>query len=151
MFHAGGDDINPCCIDAAVAQNIRQLGDVLFDAVKCPGKQLSQVVGKHLAFLDTGSFTPLFHLPPDTTAVQGLAVFADKDRASCDAAAFGIIQQDIFQLTRNEDCPGFTFAVDCDLTTTHRLNGEELQLRYPDTGTTDGLEYQIQLFVFLRS
>ena len=38
VFHAGGYDINPCGFDAAVAKEIGQFGNVLFDAVKGSGK-----------------------------------------------------------------------------------------------------------------
>ena len=54
MFIAGGDNINSCGVDAAVAENIRQLGNILLDTVKGPGKELPQIVGKYLTFLDTG-------------------------------------------------------------------------------------------------
>ena len=36
---SGGHDIDTGGIDAAVAQNICQLGNVLFDAIECAGKQ----------------------------------------------------------------------------------------------------------------
>ena len=54
VFRAGGDDIDPRGVDGAVPQNVRQLRDILLHAVKCPGKELAQVVWKHLCFLDTG-------------------------------------------------------------------------------------------------
>ena len=53
VLNACGYDIDPRGIDAAVAQNICQFGDVLFAAVKCSRKQLTQVMGKHFAFLHT--------------------------------------------------------------------------------------------------
>lgn len=52
VFCAGGDDIDAGRIDAAVPENIRKLGDVLFDAVEYPGEQVPQVMGEHLLRID---------------------------------------------------------------------------------------------------
>ena len=41
MLAAGRHEIDPGGIDGAVTQNIRQLGDILFLAVKGAGKKLS--------------------------------------------------------------------------------------------------------------
>ena len=35
---AGGDNINPGCVNAAVSENVCKLGNVLFNAVKGTGK-----------------------------------------------------------------------------------------------------------------
>ena len=91
MFLPCGHDIDTSGVDTAVSQNICQLSDVLIDSVKCPGEEFSQIVRKHLAFLDTGGFTQLLHLPPDAAAVEGLAVFTNKDCTSCNPPAFRII------------------------------------------------------------
>ena len=48
VFRAGGHDINAGGIDAAVPQNIRQLGNVFFLVIECPGKQFPQIVGENL-------------------------------------------------------------------------------------------------------
>ena len=49
VFRAGGHDIDPGGVDAAVAQDICQFGDDLLNAVKSSGKQLAQIVWKYLA------------------------------------------------------------------------------------------------------
>ena len=54
VLDACGHDIDASGVDAAVAENIRQLGNILLDTVKGPGKELPQIVGKYLTFLDTG-------------------------------------------------------------------------------------------------
>ena len=69
MLHTCGHDIDPGGVDAAVPQNICQLGNVLFNAVKRPGEQLAQIVGKDLAGLHPRRFTELFHIRPDITPV----------------------------------------------------------------------------------
>ena len=43
-------DIDTCCIDACVPENICQLGNVLFQPVKGAGKQMPEIVGKDLAW-----------------------------------------------------------------------------------------------------
>lgn len=48
VFRTGGHDINPRGINAAVPQDVRQLGDVFLNAVKGPGKQFAKIVRKHL-------------------------------------------------------------------------------------------------------
>ena len=85
-----GHDIDSGGIDTAVTQDVGQLGNVLFDAVEGPGKQLSQIVGKHLAFLNTGSFAQLLHLPPDAAAVQRLPLTVLEDHPGGDLFFFGV-------------------------------------------------------------
>ena len=57
MFGAGCHDINPGGINAAVAQDVCQLGNVLFDSVESSGKLLPQIVGKYLAGIYPCRFT----------------------------------------------------------------------------------------------
>ena len=45
-FGAGGHNIDSGGIDAAVPQNIRQLCNILLNAVESTGKELPQIVGK---------------------------------------------------------------------------------------------------------
>ena len=63
VLGAGGHDVNACGVDAAVAQNVRQLGNVLFNAVKRPGEQLAQIVGKDLAGLHPPPLHRAFSYP----------------------------------------------------------------------------------------
>ena len=46
MFIAGCDNINSSCVDTAVTENISELGNVLFYAVKGTGEQVAQIMGK---------------------------------------------------------------------------------------------------------
>ena len=48
MFCTGSNDVDPSGIDVAVTEDICKLGNVLFNAVKCTGKQMAKIVGKHL-------------------------------------------------------------------------------------------------------
>ena len=49
VLQARGHNIDSCGIDAAVAQHVRQLRDVLFYGIKRSREQLAQVMGKYLA------------------------------------------------------------------------------------------------------
>ena len=49
VYGPGLHRINPRCVDAAVSQNVRQPDDILLQRVVGPGKQVPQVMGKHLA------------------------------------------------------------------------------------------------------
>ena len=54
LFHlmavlcAGGHDVDARRVDAAVTENIRQLCNVFFHTIKCPGKKLPQIMREHL-------------------------------------------------------------------------------------------------------
>ena len=72
VLGAGGHDIDTCCIDAAVAQNVRQFGNILFYAVKCAGEQISQIMGKYLCFLYPCHLAQPLHLSPNAAAYNRL-------------------------------------------------------------------------------
>lgn len=52
MLCSGGHNIDPGGINAAVSQDIRQLRNILLDAVKGPYKELPQIMGKDLGGID---------------------------------------------------------------------------------------------------
>ena len=79
VFQAGGHDIDSGGVHAAVAQNVRQLGNVLFQTIEGSGEQLAQIVGKHLAGLHPGFFAQSLHLRPNIAPVQRLSVSGNKD------------------------------------------------------------------------
>ena len=69
VFRSGGHNIDSGGVDGAVTQNVGKLCDIFFDAVKGPGEEFSQIVGKDLGRLYPGRFTQLFHSSPDVAAV----------------------------------------------------------------------------------
>ena len=79
MFGAGGHNIDPGCINAAVTQDIRQLCNILLNAVESTGKELPQIVGKDLGRIYIRRMTQPFHLRPYIAAVQRFAVFCYED------------------------------------------------------------------------
>ncbi len=69
VFGAGSHDIDAGSVDGTVTKNVRQLGDVLFNAIEGTGEQLAQIMGKDLTWFYTCGFAQLFHCRPDVTAV----------------------------------------------------------------------------------
>ena len=61
MLRAGGDDINACGVNAAVTEDVGELGNIFFHAVKRARKQMPQVVRKHFAWIDICILAELFH------------------------------------------------------------------------------------------
>ena len=52
MLRTGGNDIKACRVNAAVSENIRQLGNIFFDAIEYSCKEMAQIVGKHFLWID---------------------------------------------------------------------------------------------------
>ena len=92
-----GNDIYPCGVDVAVAENIRQFRHVVVDAVKTSGKQMAQAVWEHLAGRNVRPFAQGFHFPPDVAAVHGLARSGNKHRPALDFLALNIPPQLLLQ------------------------------------------------------
>ena len=96
VFCAGGHNVNPCCVNAAVSQNIGQLGDVFLNATKSPGKQLAKIVWKHFTGFYSRCLAEGFHLRPDITPIQQLPVPGNKDCSGTDAIFLCVIQKHLF-------------------------------------------------------
>ena len=85
MFHpsavlrSGGDDVNACGIDRAVSEDIRQFGDILFNAVERAGEQMAEIVREDLRGADPRLSAKTFHLAPDGRAVDRSAGLRDKN------------------------------------------------------------------------
>ena len=48
MLHTCCHNIDSCGIDAAVPQDVRQLGNIFFDPIEGPGKELTQIMRENL-------------------------------------------------------------------------------------------------------
>lgn len=149
VLSTSGHDIDSGSVDTTVSQDIRQLGNILFDAVKSPSEQFPQIVRKHLGRLHSSVLAQLLHRCPDIAAVQRFTRSGNKNSSSYNSAPLRIVQQNILQFTRNEDRSGFTFAVHRDLAIPHCFHGKIPQFGYTDASTADRLEYKIQLLIFL--
>ena len=93
MFCAGGHNLNPCGIDAAMAQNVRQLGNIFFNAVKGAGKEFAQIMGKYFAGFYSGDLAEPFHLCPDIAAVDRLSIPGDENRPGLNLVFLCILLQ----------------------------------------------------------
>ena len=143
MLCTGGHNIDSRGIDAAVAQNIRQLGNVHFDTVECPGKQLAQIIGKNFGRRYSGLSAKLLHLPSDAASIQRPSILSAENNATGNLISFCIIYKQLSQLTRNQNGPGFAFAVYGY--GSHHFQSEVPQFRNTDSSAADGLQNQIQL------
>lgn len=144
VFGAGGHEIDAGGVDAAVPQQVGQLGDVLVQAVEGAGEELPQIVRKDFSGPDGGPGAELLHLPPDGAAVQGRTLAAAEQDARANPPVFCVLQELTAQLPRQQHRPGLALAADSDLPLRHRLRCEIAQLGYPDAGGADGLENQLQ-------
>ena len=81
VFIAGGNNVYPCRVDTAMTENIGQLCNVLFNAVKNTSEQVAQVVRKDLLRIDIGFFAQRFHFTPNIGAAYWLARPCHKNHA----------------------------------------------------------------------
>ena len=125
VLAAGGHDINAGSINAAMAQDICQLRNILFNPIESSGKELSQIVWEYLAGIYPGFLAQRFHLRPDTASIQRLSVSGDEDHAEANFFFLGIVQQQLSQLTRNQNGPALALAVYKDLAPLYILYSEE--------------------------
>ena len=65
MAAAGFHGVDPRGIDAAMAQQIGQTDDVLFDGVKDLGEKVPEIMGEYLAPLHARRLTEGLHAGPD--------------------------------------------------------------------------------------
>lgn len=95
---SGGHDIDAGGVDAAVAEEVCQLGDILLNGVEGSGKELAEVMRKYLSRLHPGGLAQAFHLRPDVAAVQRTAASGAEDQAADDANSLCVAQQQLFSL-----------------------------------------------------
>ena len=74
MIAYAGRHIDPGGFDGRVSENIRQMGQIPLNRVKTPGKQMSEIMGKHLRLLHPCLAAVLFHLMAYITTIQGPSV-----------------------------------------------------------------------------
>ena len=90
MLHSRGHDVDACGFDAAVPEDIGELGDILFDVIKRACKEMAQVVRKHLFRVNLRAFAQRFHIPPNVGAAQWLSACRNKDRSRGDSTGLCI-------------------------------------------------------------
>ena len=70
MLQTRRDDVEPGGVDAGMAQNVRQLRDVLLHIVEHPREEVPQVMREHLARFHPGF--PALRLQPPGAAIKPL-------------------------------------------------------------------------------
>ena len=81
MLLAAEPGVDPCCVDIAVPQNIRQMLQIMLRPIKTHSEQVPKVVGKDLLRRDPGRGAQLLHPPPDGVSADGLSMPTYKNRA----------------------------------------------------------------------
>ena len=84
MLRTGGDDVDACGVDAAVAEDVGELGDVLFHVIEHAGKQVPQIVRKDLFGIDVCRLAQCFHFAPDVRSADRLSRAGHKDHTAFD-------------------------------------------------------------------
>ena len=82
--------IDPGGTDMGMTQSIRQPGQIFFQWIIRPGKQVPQIMGEHLVWLHSRAFTKSFHIPPDIGAVKGLSRPRHEHRSVGDLLLFQV-------------------------------------------------------------
>ena len=136
--------VDACGVDTAVSQKIRQADDVPLHGIKGSGKQVPQVVGKHLPRGHTRFFAKSFHGAPDTASVEGIAVSGAEDRSLSDPRLFRIGAQCFLQILRKQNTARFIFALDGGLPCRKGFHSDEFQLADADACFADGADHQLQ-------
>ena len=90
MLCTGGHQIDTGRFDAGVSQHISQANNVFAYLVKGSGKQMPQVVGKHLGRLHARRCAQPLHLRPDLPPGQASPVSCEKDLTGDDLFHFGV-------------------------------------------------------------
>ncbi len=147
VFGARGHDIDARGINARMPQNVRQLGNVLFHAVKDARKQVPQIVRKHLAWQHARLLAQRFHHPPHAGAADRLAVPCKENAPFCDLLRFCVPCQLFLQRRNDQNAPILALAVHGCLSPPRRLYGNILQLADAYARAADGLEDQTQPLV----
>lgn len=140
MTVAGFHGVDSRGIDTAVAQQVGQTDNILFNGVIRLGKEVPEIMREHFAPRHAGLFTQSLHHAPNVTAVKGLSVSSDKHRPGLQAGLFYISQQQLLQRRGDENHPRLIFAVHHGLAAMHRLHGDVLQLADPDARPANGLQ-----------
>ena len=78
VFVTGSDNINSCGVDTTVTENICELSNVLFDAVKCSCEKVTQIMGKHLLRIYPCLLAKAFHFTPNVGSAHRLTIASYK-------------------------------------------------------------------------
>lgn len=140
--------INARRVDAAVAEDRRQMLDVLLRLIKAPREQVPQVVREYLPFVNAGRAAQRFHHRPDIAAVQRPPRARHEYAAPPDAALFTVTPQTRAQRPRQEHHAAFALVMYLHLALVERLYREMYHLAHTDACGANRLHQQRQPLVF---
>ena len=130
VFRAGGYNIYPRGVYAAVPQNIGKLCKILFDFIKQPGKQMPQIMWEYLLGADICPRTQRFHFPPDVCSVKRLPQTRYKYHTFFYSFLCSILKQLLPQLLHKENRACFSLAANKRFAAPCRLHRYMLKLAY---------------------
>ena len=128
MLCAGGDDINTSCVYIGVPEDIRQLCNILFNTVKGPCKQMSEVMRKYLPRRNAGLFTQTLHFSPNITTVKRFTAFGHENYSGVYFLFCSISKQFFSQGTDNKYFSCLALTGNNCLTSPDSLHRNTLQL-----------------------
>ena len=135
VFIAGINNINAGGVDTAVTENVGELGNILFNAVKSAGEQMAQIVGKHLLRIHVCLLAKPFHFPPYIRAAHRFAASSDEYSARAYFLRLRIAEQLLPQFTDNKYRSCFAFEGNNRFSVFYSFNSDILQLAHTDTRT----------------
>ena len=110
MFCAGFHDINSCRLDAGMTEQVRQFRDIFFEVVKCPRKQVPQVVEENFLPGHISALAQGFEQFPDRYAAQRLANTGKKHRTGMNAVFLAPAGQPVAEFGRQQNFPALALA-----------------------------------------
>ena len=132
VFLSCGHQVDTSGFNAGMAQDVRQLCNVLVDPVINRGKQMPEIMGKYLGGLHIGFLTEPLHLSPDLASPHGLSASGEKNLARGDFLLFRVFQQPPAQLSRQQDGADLALQRDGGTAFLCRLHGDIAHLADSD-------------------
>ena len=142
VLFAGLHDIDARCLDAGMAEQVRQLCNVFVDLIKGARKQMPQVVRENLLPRHPRPAAQRLHDLPHRHPAQRPPRAGQKHRPGVDAALPAPFLQAAAQLRGQQDLPAFALAPDAGAAALHGLRRDIHKLRHADAGGADGLQQQ---------
>ena len=126
VFTAGGNDINACCLNGRVPENVGKFGNILLDAIEHPRKQMPQIMRKHLFGIHLCFKAEVFHFPPDIRSTHRFARACDEDCSCRYLLLRYIANQFLLQITDYENASRLALERDCRFAFSDGFHGDEL-------------------------
>lgn len=125
-----------------MAQDVRQLCDILVNLIIDRGKQVAEIMGEDLGGFHSGFLAKPLHLRPDLASPHGLSASGEKNLARGDFLLFRVFQHPPAQLSRQQDGADLSLQRDGGTAFLCRLHGDIAHLADSDAGGADRLHDQ---------